>query len=138
MILFVFRFLLLSLSVCNIWKNCIYYKMVKLISKERKNSSLAKKKKYGRINKRPQATQKRSSRLLRPFSAMAHFWCSQTICLRAKSSLYRECPLRIKFLWERFFLFSKQKLLAELILKPNCHIPLPHCGEFLKSLPWFS
>ena len=40
---FIFWFLLLSLSVCNIWKKCIYYKMAELNSKKWKNFAFTKK-----------------------------------------------------------------------------------------------
>ena len=52
-----FRFLPLSLSVCNCisWfvtneKRCIYHDMAKLNSKKRKNNVFTKKKKFGRID----------------------------------------------------------------------------------------
>ena len=38
LIFFLFLISLLSLSVCNIWKKCIYYEMVKLNSKKNRNS----------------------------------------------------------------------------------------------------
>ena len=41
---FVFRFTLLSLSVCNKQKKCVYYTTAKLSSKKWKNSSFLKKK----------------------------------------------------------------------------------------------
>jgi hypothetical protein len=49
------------------------------------------------VRLRSQATQNRSQQ---PFYALAHFGCIQTICLVAKSSLCREFPFKIKFLWE--------------------------------------
>ena len=39
-VLFVFRFLLLSLSICDKWKKCIYYDMAKLNNEKRKNFAL--------------------------------------------------------------------------------------------------
>jgi len=41
---FDFQFLMLSFSVCNIWKKCIYYKMAKVNSEKRKYFSFTKKK----------------------------------------------------------------------------------------------
>ena len=43
-IFLVFRFLLLSLKVCSIWKKCVFGTMAKLSSKKRKNSLFTKKK----------------------------------------------------------------------------------------------
>ena len=40
----IFRFSLLSLRVCSIWKNCMYCTMAKLSSKRQTNSSFTKKK----------------------------------------------------------------------------------------------
>ena len=41
---FIFWFSLLSLTVCNKWKRCIYNEMAKLNSKKRKNCAFTKKK----------------------------------------------------------------------------------------------
>ena len=44
-VLTLFRFSLLSLTVCNIWNSCIYYEMAKLNSKKRKKIYMATRKK---------------------------------------------------------------------------------------------